>query len=92
MAEIWEECTRFKTTSQRLADQAKTISRKGLLSDLEILEIQQQINRQSSRQDPNTIIVTLNTEKYEPSSRIEAQSISNLNTKHHRTNTNSRKN
>ena len=41
MIEIWEEYARFKTTSQGLADQARTIIKKGWFSDLEILEIHQ---------------------------------------------------
>ena len=43
--------------------------KKGWLSDLEILEINKQINRGSSQEDPNTIIDTLHTEKQKPSKR-----------------------
>ena len=39
MIEIWQECSTFQTTSQRLADQVKTIVKKGWFSDLELLEI-----------------------------------------------------
>ena len=39
MFEIWQECSTFQTTSQRLADQVRTISKKGWFSDLELLEI-----------------------------------------------------
>ena len=42
MIEIWEECTIFKTTSQRPIDQAKMIIKKGWFSYLEILEIHHQ--------------------------------------------------
>ena len=48
MREIWEECSRFKK-SQRLAVQVRTIKKKGWSSDLEILEIHQEINRESSQ-------------------------------------------
>ena len=61
--EIWEECVRFKTTSQRLADQVRTIIKKVCFSELEILEIHQQMNTESRQQDHNTIIDTPNTEK-----------------------------
>ena len=44
MIEIWQECVNFQTTSQRLADQVRTIIKKGWFSDLEILEIHQKIN------------------------------------------------
>ena len=36
MTEIWQECAKFQTTSQRLADQVRTIIKKGCSSDLEI--------------------------------------------------------
>ena len=39
MIEIWQECAKFQTTSQRLADQVRTIIKKVWFSDLEILEI-----------------------------------------------------
>ena len=35
----------------------------GWLSNLEMLEILQQLNRQLCQRDPNTIIETINTEK-----------------------------
>ena len=57
MIEIWKECARFKT-SQRFASQVWTIIKKGWFSDFEILEIHQQINRESRQQEPNTIIDT----------------------------------
>ena len=41
MFEIWQECSTFQTTSQRLADQVRTITKKGWFSDLELLEINQ---------------------------------------------------
>ena len=36
MIEIWQECVGFQTTSQRLADQVRTIIKKGWFSDLEV--------------------------------------------------------
>ena len=45
MIEICEECTRFKTNSQRVVDHVWTIIKKVWLSDFEIIEIDQQINR-----------------------------------------------
>ena len=37
--EIWQELSIFQTTSQRLADQVRTIMKKGWFSELEIIEI-----------------------------------------------------
>ena len=54
MREIWAECARFKTRSQRLADQARSIIRRGWFSDHQILEIHQQINRETCQQYPNS--------------------------------------
>ena len=39
--EIWQELSNFQTTSQRLANQFRTIMKKGWFSELEIIEIQQ---------------------------------------------------
>ena len=39
MIEIWQERSTFQTTSQRLADQVRTIMKKGWFSDIELLEI-----------------------------------------------------
>ena len=63
MIEIWTEFGRLKATNQRLADQVKTIKKYGWLSGFEILEINQQIHRQT--QTPNTVTETINTEKPE---------------------------
>ena len=62
MIEIWTEFDRFKATNQRLADQIRTITKSHWFSDLEILEIYQQIYRQTRQQTPTTIIETMNTE------------------------------
>ena len=47
--EIWQELFIFQTTSQRLADQVRTIMKKGWFSELEIIEIHQKINDQERR-------------------------------------------
>ena len=70
--EIWEECSIFKTTTWRLPDQGKMIIKKVWFSDLEILEIHQQINRDPSQQGPTGVIETLNTEKQDPFHRTES--------------------
>ena len=49
MREIWQEFSNFQTTSQRLADQVRTIMKKGWFSELEIIEIHQKINDQERR-------------------------------------------
>ena len=43
MIQIWDECNKFKTIRQRLADQPRLIIKKGLFSDPEKLEIHQRI-------------------------------------------------
>ena len=53
MTEICAESIRFNT-SQRLADQARMLLKKGWFSNLEILEIYQQVNREKYQQDPTT--------------------------------------
>ena len=67
MTEIWQECARFQTTSKRLADQVRTIIKKGWFSELEILEIHQKINNE---QDSNTVPDT---------SRIHKKSLTEMN-------------
>ena len=47
--EIWQECASFQTTSLRLADQVRTIIKKGWFSNLEILEIQKGINNEHNK-------------------------------------------
>ena len=54
MIEIWQECTTFHTTSQRLADQVRTITKKGWFSDLELLEIHQKTLKQNYNPVPDT--------------------------------------
>ena len=66
--EIWHECTSFQTTSQRLADQVRTIMRKGWFSDLKILEIHQKIDNEH---DSNTVPGTLNINKQKQPNRYK---------------------
>ena len=54
MIEIWHECSTFQTTSQRLADQVRTITKKGWFSDLEFLEIHQKSVNQTYNTVPDT--------------------------------------
>ena len=68
MIEIWEERNRSKRTCQR--QQSLYDNKKGWLSDL---ELHVHIYKESCPQEPNTIIETLDTEKQEPSNRIETQ-------------------
>ena len=65
MIEIWTEFGWFKITNQRFADQVRTIKKNGWFSNLEILEIHQQIYRQTHQQTLNTVTETLNTGKPE---------------------------
>ena len=62
MIEIWQECSNFQTTSPRLADQVRTIIKKGWFSDFEIIKIHQKINNQ---QGNNTVpdILNINEQK-----------------------------
>ena len=59
--EIWRELSNFQTTSQRLADQVRTIMKKGWFSGLEIIEIHQKINYQE--RSNNTLPGTSNFNK-----------------------------
>ena len=60
MIEIWQEGSSFQKTSQRLADQVRTMIKKGWFSDPEILEIHRKIN---NRQVTDTVPDTSNTIK-----------------------------
>ena len=73
MIEIWAESARLNTWSQRLADQARMILKKDCFSDLEILEIHQQVNREEYEKDLITQTGMLNAEKQELPNRIETQ-------------------
>ena len=65
MIEIWSEFSRFKATIQRLTDQVRTITKNCWFSDVQILEIYEQIYRQTHQETPNTVTETLNTGKSE---------------------------
>ena len=54
MIEIWQECAKFRTTTYRLADQVRTIIKKGWFTDLEILEIHQKTHKQNYNTVPDT--------------------------------------
>ena len=54
MIEILQECANFQTTSQRLADQVKIMIKKGLFSDLKILESHQKKHKQNYNTVPDT--------------------------------------
>ena len=79
MIEIWEEYARFRTISQSLADQVRTIIKKAWFFDLEILEIRRKTNSES-KQDTNTITDTPNIEKQEQLNRNDQQINNNQNT------------
>ena len=53
MIEIWQECASFQTTSQKFADQVRTIIKKGWLSDLEIQEIHQKTHKSDTLSGTN---------------------------------------
>ena len=67
---------RFKA-SQRLVDQTRLIIKNRWFSDLEILEMHQQIKGITYQQDTNTRLETLNTKKEKHSNEIKTQNKSN---------------
>ena len=77
MREIWQELSNFQTTSQRLADQVRTIIKKGWFSDLEIIEIDQEINDQQNSND--TLPDTSNINKQKQPIRKEPPTSENEN-------------
>ena len=77
MMEIWQEFSNFQKTSQRLADQVRTLIRKGWFSNIEIIEIHQKINDQQSSN--NTLPGTSNINKQNQSTRKEPQTLENEN-------------
>ena len=44
-----KNCSTFQTTNQRLADQVRTITKKGWFSDLELLEIHQKTLKKNNK-------------------------------------------
>ena len=75
--EICKKCASFQTTSQRLADQVRTVIKKGWFSDLEILGIHQKVNNE---QDRNTIPDTSGINKEKQPNRNEPPTSENGNT------------
>ena len=63
MIAIWQELSNFQTTSQRLADQVRTIMKKGWFSELEIIEIHQKINDQERGNNTLPGISNINKQK-----------------------------
>ena len=78
--EIWQECASFQT-SQRLADQVRTIIKKCWFSDLEILEIHQNMNNE---QDSNTVPDTSSINKQNSLTQMNCQ-IRKIETPHNQT-------
>ena len=76
MFEIWQECSTFQTTSQMLADQVRTITKKGWFSDLELLEIHQK----TLKQNYNAVPDTPSGVKQKQSNEKEQQTLANENT------------
>ena len=76
MFEVWQECSTFQTTSQRLADQVRTITRKGWFSDLELLKIHQK----TLKQNYNAVPDTPSGVKHKQSNEKELQTSTNENT------------
>ena len=75
MIEIWQECANFQT-SQRLAEQFRTIIKKAQFSDVEILEIYQKINIE---QNSNTVPDTSRINKQKKSLPNEPPTLENGN-------------
>ena len=76
MIVIWQECASFRT-SQKLADQIRTIIKKGWFSDHDILEIHQETN---NWKDSNTTSDTPSMDKQEQFKRNEPPTSENRNT------------
>ena len=76
LIEIWQECSTFQTTSQRLADQVGTIFKKGCFSNLELLEIHLKTHKKTY----NTVPDTSSGVKQNQSNEQELQTSENENT------------
>ena len=76
MIEIWQECSTFQKTSQRLADQVRTITKNGWFSDLELLEI----HKKTPKQNYNPVPDTPSGAKQKQSNEKEPQTSVNENT------------
>ena len=75
--EIWQEWSTFQKTSQRLADQVRTITKKGWFSDLELREIHQKTLKQNYNAVPDT---PSGVKKKQQSNEIEPQTSANEST------------
>ena len=75
MIEIWQKYSTFQTISQRLADQVRTIVKKGWFSDLELLEIPK-----THKQTYNNAPDTSSGVKQKQSNEKELQTSANENT------------
>ena len=76
MMEILQERSIFQTTSQRLADQVRTIMKKDWFSDLEL----QEIHQKTLKQNNNTVPDTPSGVKQKQSNEKEPQTSANENT------------
>ena len=77
MKEIGSESTKFNT-SQRLAEQAKLILKKCWFSDLEILEICEQVSREENDQEkPPTRIESQNNNNSPPNKNTQRTRVTN---------------
>ena len=76
MIEICQESAKFQTTSQRLADQVRTITKKCLFSNLELLEI----NHKKYEQNYNTVPDTSSWVEQKQCNEKELQTLANANT------------
>ena len=74
--ENWQEHSTIQITSQRLADQVRTIIKKGWFSDLELLKI----NPKTAKQNYNTVPGTSRDVKQTQSNEKEPQTSANENT------------
>ena len=76
MIAIWQECAKFQTTIQRLADQVITIIKKGWFSDYELLKNPSK----TYKQNYNTVPDTSSGVKRKQSNEKELQPSANENT------------
>ena len=81
MLEIRKESDRFQATIKDSLSKAMTLIKVGFF-DFEILETHQQINRESSQEDCNTIIDVVNSEVQEHSIQNGLQINKNRSTPH----------
>ena len=79
MIKIWQECSNFQTTSQRLADQARTIIKKDRFSYLTSnINKQKQPNRNEPPTLKNGNTTQPNTQPNHPEQTLSQEQKSNL--------------